>query len=383
MRPAFLCTKKRGVFNGAVYLKYPLTLFLLPLFILVVNCGQKKSEPPAAIEKVSLKIHAWDGYAREYEAELKKHMLSRNLDVEFIITTTSGFDSFVEAVRNKGVHLICPANDLLKPLTDLKLLKPLDCNKIPVIKQLNPNILAKNVHKIDDVVYSVPFNFGPYAIAYNKDKMPPPQSYKVLWDPGYRKRVTISGSYDTINIYMTALMLGMPRKALFNLTDSQLSRVEEKLTELFKLQVAEFWEENLNPANHTKFDVGMDWGIGVRRINKEYGGNWGYCIPDEGVTGWVDTWAITVNTKDPLTEKAAYAFINYMIRPRVQAKMARITSYAPTNIYAGRFLDAGERKRHYLNDPKHIERFTLWQPLDAPVMKRYRETWKRAREKAK
>jgi len=121
-----------------------------------------------------------------------------------------------------------------------------------------------------------------------------------------------SGSYATINIYMTALMLGIPKADLFHLSDKQLILIEETLRELLKTQIAEFWEENLNPENHKKFDLGMDWGIGVKKINEEQKGNWGYVVPEEGATDWIDMWAITKNVITPEVDNVAYEFINFM-----------------------------------------------------------------------
>ena len=43
----------------------------------------------------------------------------------------------------------------------------------------------------------------------------PPTSYRALWDASKQGRVSIA-DYDTANIYMAALMLGVPKTDLYN-----------------------------------------------------------------------------------------------------------------------------------------------------------------------
>lgn len=355
--------------------------FLAVVAILCLTfCGHDASDTQETLKTVKIKIHAWAGYAQEYETQFKEYTRhSRKIDVKLDITHATGLESFIKAIQENGVHLISPANDLLEPLHRQKLIQALDIKRIPKFNQINPIIRTTKAYEIDGQVYAVPFNFGPYAIAYNKDKVETPKSYKVLWDRKYSKRVTIPALYDTINIYMAALMLDMPKKDLFNLSDEQLGRVEEALRVLCKDQVAEFWDENLVPEHHDRFDLGMDWGIGVAQINKKYGGNWGYTIPAEGATGWIDTWAVTVNVKDKDVQEVVYEWLDFMISPKIQAQVARVTSYGPVNPYAGRYLSAKEKDQYYLTDPDFLNKITLWQPLRPEVLTRYQETWRRAK----
>ena len=356
-------------------------LLILPVLFLALSCsdgGSGKSQLPV---KVTLRIHAWNGYVLEYVDAFKKHALSEHgLDVNVVFTLTSGYDSSIANIKGGAkADLISPANDLLPPLMKDGLIVPVDTSRLKNFNQINPVILGTGCYLIEGTAYAVPFNFGPFAIAYNKDKMSEPESYRELWNKKYRKRVSIPGEYDTINIYMTALMLGIPAKDIFNLNNAQLARVESKLRELCVYQVREFWMDNLNPGSAEDIDIGMDWGIGVNQINRDKRGNWGFTVPAEGATGWIDTWAITKNAIEYDVLMAAYAWIDFMISAEVQAQMARVTSYGPVNPFAGRHLSAEEKKMYYLSYPDFVEKIILWQPLEPAVLKRYRETWKRAK----
>jgi len=355
-----------------------LILILVVILINLIYCSNEKNNSSGS--EVTLKIHAWEGYVREYENEFSQYLKNnKKKPIHLEVTNTTGLDSFRNAINNQGVHLVSPANDFAIILQRENLLKPVDIKRLSRFNQLNPLIINKKSTVVNGTLFAVPFNFGPFILAYNKDKLKKPDSYKILWEPQHKGRVTIPGKYPTINIYMTALMLGMPKTSLFNLNNSQLARIEKSLRFLCKNQVSDFWDENLNPEKKDNFDLGMDWGIGVNKINRDYNGNWGISIPDEGVTGWVDTWAISINAKDEETISAAYTFIDFMLSPEIQAKMAQVTTYAPVNPYAARYLRGKEKEMFYLVDPQELlEKMILWQPLDDKTLERYNRTWDRA-----
>lgn len=354
-------------------------LAALPAFFLCQAC-EKRTQPAPNPPRLTLRIHAWEGYAREHAPFFQQYLReTRHQEVDLVITSTTGLDSNIEAIRKGGAHIVSPSNDLVVPLWRQNLLLPLDPKRLPHFNQINPIILATRCTMVGDRYFAIPFNFGAYLLAYNRAKVPPPNSYRILWAPAFRKRVTIPAMYATVNIYMTALMLGFPKEDLFNLSDAQLELIQAKLTELNHDQVAEFWETNIVPSHHYRFDIGMDWGIGVLKINEQFGGNWGVVIPQEGATAWVDAWSLTINIKDPETEALAYSFLDFMLRPESQARMARVTSYGPVNPYSTRFLTTEEKRKYYLTDPKFFNNFILWQPLSEKNWDRYRRVWLRSR----
>ena len=63
--------------------------------------------------------------------------------------------------------------------------------------------------------------------------------------------------------------------------------------------------------------------------------------PEEGMTAWYDGPCLVANAPHP---EAAYAFINYMLSPEVQAQLPKELGYAPANSKAISMLDS-ETKR--------------------------------------
>jgi len=68
--------------------------------------------------------------------------------------------------------------------------------------------------------------------------------------------------------------------------------------------------------------------------------NLAYVVPKEGSQVWFDLFTIPVDAPDP---EAAYAFLNFMLKPEVIAKASNYTKYANTNSAATRLVDPSVR----------------------------------------
>jgi spermidine/putrescine-binding protein len=344
-----------------------LSLVPLTLLISAVAAIPAHAETPT----LSLNIHAWAGYVEPYLADASSQLKAQGFNLSYERTLATGLPSFERELRQGTADLVSPANDLIPVLAAQGLLQPLPENCAPKQYSINPLIILKLPTNFSR--YAVPFTFGPYALAYNTKSMSAPNSYRVLWDPRYRGRISIS-DYDTANIYMVALMLGYSADQLFNLSDDQLKNITNKLTLLRRQQQPIYWKENLNPLEASRLDVGTDWSVGVKQINQKSPGSWGIVIPREGATAWVDSWAIGAHVKGEKL-KAACAFINIALSAKSQAEVARATGYGVVNMYVGRFLSAAEIVDFHITDPNYLNRLILWQPLSAENLKRYQKAW--------
>ncbi|WP_157237613.1 ABC transporter substrate-binding protein [Beggiatoa alba] len=328
-------------------------------------------------EPIVLKIHTWTGYVKPYEKEFQAYAKTQcHEDIQLEVTYATGLTSFVEQLTQNTADLISPANDVIEHLWQKQLIRPLDLEKIPNFRQVNPIILRHGFYRLEGQVYAAPFTFGPYALAYNKDRMQAPTSYVILWDERYRKRVSISGDFYAANIYMVALFLKIPESHLFNLSDTELSKIKNRLSLLHTTQIYRYWESNLEPNDMNELDVGMDWGVGVHMINAR-GGNWDLVIPEEGATAWVDSWVMASGIANKKID-AAYCFINFMLSATTQAQVMRQTGYGGTNLYVSRYMSVKEQIIYHVTDPDYLRRLILWQPLPTDILEKYEAIWKQA-----
>lgn len=335
--------------------------------------------PAGPAQKVTLRVHHWQGYCREYLQGYKEEMRrTHNLDVAVIATEAPSLDSMYDLCKKRETDLISPPNDKIAWFNDAGLLHVLNLDNIPNFNQIHPFFLDHDYYHPAGKAVAVPFLYGPYALIYNTQKIAKPASYRELWEPQLAGRVSISNEFYLANIYMTALMLKMPSRDLFNLSDRQLAAVEEKLGELCRTQVCNYWDGQFDPNLHEKVDVATDWGVSAKFINDKKWGRWELVIPDEGATAFVDNWCIAVHVEG-LPLEAAYGFINYMLSDKVQAEVSRITTYGPVNFYASRYFKPLEKIQKHVNDPEYLNRLILWQTLSKENAARYEAVWKRAK----
>ena len=338
---------------------------------------------------ITLRINCWTGYVEPIKEAFIESMKEKGFDVTLEVSSTNGLDTFLDVLREDKADLISPANDLYTTFVNEKLIRPIEPKNLSHYSQLNQVLLDKLGQ--DVLKYGAPYTFGPYALAYRKEAFPEaPNSYSVLWDAAHSGKVSIS-EYDTANIYMAALLVGVEADNLFDLTDAQLSSVTEKLKQLNSEQKPIYWSDNLDPELADSLNVATDWGVGVRQINAksmmagekntDSGANkedkWGLLIPQEGATAWVDLWMMSARLSGDRL-KVAYEFIDFSLSAESQAQIARKTSYGVTNVYVGRHMSAAEMVEHHLTDTNYFSDLVLWKPLDEEVLKRYQAAWKQA-----
>jgi spermidine/putrescine-binding protein len=340
-----------------------------------IDTGDKTS---AKAVPVTLRIHAWTGYAEHFIDDFQAAMKKDGYDVTIELQTATGLESFESALANNTADLISPAHDLATFFINQGLTQKFDKQFLPSLRQVNPVIIERLAINKTIIPYIAPLTFGPYAMAYRVAAFEEaPNSYRALWQaaPG---KVSIA-DYDTANIYMTALMLGIPNKDLFRMNAAQLAEVEQALRELHADKKPVYWGENIPVAEASSFDIGTDWGVGVQQINKNSHDQWATIIPKEGATAWVDVWMLSAHC-DPQVSKIAHAFVEMSLQAEIQARIARATSYGVTNMYASRHMTSEELSRYNISDGNYLNRLILWQPLEKEFLDAYQATWRRARQ---
>jgi spermidine/putrescine transport system substrate-binding protein len=217
------------------------------------------------------------------------------------------------------------------------LLAPLDVSQVPALDDLFPQV--KKV-KDDGKIYCGTYSFGLNGlIAYDPAKTGGKiTSWKDVFSGKYKDRV---GKIDKSNeqVWRTALSLGYKYGAL---SPEQWDAVGKKLSENMQ-QVRTVFSHNDQMAQ--LLGSGEIWigdsDDGSYRQARAKGLAIDVAYPEEGMTAWYDGPCIVAEAPH---EKAAYAFVNYMLSPEVQARLPKELGYAPANSKAIALLDEKTRK---------------------------------------
>ncbi|HET6831606.1 MAG TPA: extracellular solute-binding protein [Solirubrobacterales bacterium] len=242
---------------------------------------------------------------------------------------TATFDSNEEAAAKLAggfeadVVEICL--DEMKPLVDQSMLRPLDVDGLVHWDDLNYTDAEGIV--IDGDVYGVPLSAGLEGLVYNPDEVPGGiDELADLWDPQFKGRATIPGSYALIPLATAALAIGIEDP--MNMSAEDLERAKQHLMDNPD-QFRTYWGSDSDLVNLFKSGEVVVASAGPQLADRIQDANapakW--APAKDGTLSWVCGFAITSKAQNI---PAAYALMNWQSSPEAQAIRAR-DGYLVTN----------------------------------------------------
>ena len=243
--------------------------------------------------------------------------------------------------RNSGYDIVVPSSHFLARQIQRGDLQKLDKSQLPNWKNLNPVLLQALAGVDPGNAYAFPYLWGTTGIGYNADKVQavlgkdaPLTSWDVIFKPENIKKLSQCGiamvdsaasvvpialnylnlSPDSKNAAdypeaKAALLAIRPYVRYFNSTDYIADLASGKIC------VAVGYSGDVMLAQHQAQDAGK--GVDIR-----------YALPKEGSPMWFDMMAMPADAPD---KKAAYAFMNYMLDPKVISSVSNYLHYPNGN----------------------------------------------------
>ena len=304
---------------------------------------------PSFEEKYGVKINI-DYYADEQEAMNK--IRAAGVGTHDIVFLGAGFEDI--AIK-QGLIL------------------PMDESKVPSLADVYPQL--KKV-KDDGKLYCATYSFGLNGlVVYDPAKTGKKiTSWKDVYSGEYKGRI---GKIDKSNeqIWRTALSLGMKYGPL---TDDQFQKIEAKLLEDMKQVRTIYGHYDQMAQLVASGEIWLaDSDDGGARQAKSKGLAVEITYPEEGLTAWYDGPCIVAQAPHP---EAAYAFINHMMSPEIQARLPKELGYAPANSKALDMIDADTRKAMDLDTlVTNIPKIQFQYNLGADFDKRAIQIWEKAK----
>lgn len=341
--------------------------------------------------EITLRLLTWEGYApdkqvKQFENQMaKKYGEPVKLDIRYVSSPNEYFNS----IRKNAVDIIAPSHNIIKDerynLVTNKLILPIDLNNIPNYAKLIPSLQHADYTTIDGQVYSVPLVHGPYGLAYNTELVDPgPTSWNVLWKEAYKQRYALSSDYFEVNVYVTALALGISPDKIADISALSAPDVQAKLNELAK-NANNLWEGVDTVKSMENNALGAAWGFSFPGLASK-GQNWKMAEPKEGTTSWVDGHAISkaVSNK-PKHKRLAEEWINFTLSDAFQVEViVRGIASAPVNTTIKDKLTSTEVKSLHLDDPNYFANSRiLWPTLSLRERNFLKNLWLKAMKNRK
>jgi putative spermidine/putrescine transport system substrate-binding protein len=200
---------------------------------------------------------------------------------------------------------------------------------------------------------------------YNTEEVTPaPTSWGVVFDGGsdYSGKVTAYDSPIYIADAALYLMKTQPDLGIENpyaLDADQLAATVDLLKEQ-RGYIGEYWSDYLKQMQAFASGdtvVGTTWQF-IANLAIAEKSPVAVTLPEEGATGWSDTWAISSQTESP---NCAYAWLNHVASPEVNIQIAEWFGEAPGNSKACDFAsDETFCETYHAGDEAYADQIWYW-----------------------
>ena len=227
-----------------------------------------------------------------------------------------------------GYDVIMPSDYMVAIMIKEKLLAALDLSTIPNYQNISARFLGRDFDSENR--YSIPYTWGTAGIGYDSSVVnPPPDSLSILWDKRYSGKFSmLDDQREVIGVALKLLGHSVNSTDLNALKAAKAKLIEQKpLVKQYKNEADEILGSGDVVMAHCW--SGDAFRAAARRPNIKY------VIPKEGATQFIDTVCIPASAPH---KAIAAQFINYLLRPEINAKVTEFTKYGTCVPAARKYL---------------------------------------------
>ncbi|MEE4069602.1 polyamine ABC transporter substrate-binding protein [Pseudomonas viridiflava] len=284
-----------------------------------------------------------------------------------------------------GYDVVVPSNHFLGKQIKAGAFQKLDKSLLPNYKNLDPALLKRLEKNDPGNQYAVPYLWGTNGIGYNVEKVKAAlgvdkiDSWSVLFEPENIKKLSSCGVafLDSADEMLPAMLnyLGLDpnsiKEADYKKAEAKLMAIRPYVTYFHSSKyITDLANGDICVAAGFSGDV---FQAKARAEEAGKGVKLAYSIPKEGGNLWFDMLAIPADSKNV---KAASAFINYLLDPKVIAQVSDEVGYANPNPASGEFMDQAIRTDEAVYPPQEVlDRLFVNSELPPKVQRLMTRSW--------
>ncbi|GGM05063.1 ABC transporter substrate-binding protein [Dactylosporangium sucinum] len=286
----------------------------------------------------SVNIVAWAGYVENGSTDPKVDWVTgfekeTGCKVNVKIGGTS--DEMVTLMKTGEYDVVSASGDASLRLIYGGDVAPVNTDLIPNYKDVFDGLKMKAWNSVDGVSYGVPHGRGANLLMYRTDVVKTaPTSWGVVFDANspYKGKVTAYDSPIYIADAAVYLMKTKPDLGIKNpyaLDDKQFAAAVDLLKQQNQV-IGEYWSDYTKEISAFKAGnsvLGTTWQV-IVNLAKADSVPVEAILPEEGATGWSDTWMVSSKAKHP---NCAYKWVNHIVSPEANAAVAEWFGEAPSN----------------------------------------------------
>jgi putative spermidine/putrescine transport system substrate-binding protein len=316
----------------------------------------------------AVNVIAWAGYVEKGETDPKVDWITgfeKESGCKVTTKVAGTSDEMVSLMKTGQYDGVSASGDATLRLIQAKDVVPVNMSLIPNYADVFAGLKNKPHNTVGGKNYGVPHGRGANLLMWRSDKVTPaPDSWGVVWDKNskYKGKVT---AYDSpIYIADAALYLKAtkPDLGITNVYELDQKQFDASIA-LLKEQrtvIGEYWSDyTKSQASFTQGNsvVGTTWQVIANLLAAEKV-KVSTTLPKEGSTGWSDTWMISSKAAHP---NCMYRFMNHIISPEANAKVAEYFGEAPSNAKSCAVTaDKEHCKTFHAEDEAYFDKVAYW-----------------------
>ena len=315
-----------------------------------------------------LNIICWAGYCEDGSTDPAVDWVTpfeQQTGCQVNVKVGNSSDEMVQLMRQGGYDGVSASGDATTRLIEGGDVDPVNTDLIPNYADVYDALKDQPFNSVDGQMYGVPHGRGSNLLMYDPSEVQPaPTSWDVVFENAseYSGRVT---AYDNpIYIADAALYLREHQPDLgitdpYELTQEQFDAAIDLLKEQ-KQHIGEYWSDytkEIQAFVNGDSSVGTTWQV-INNLIKAEGGDEEVVLPEEGATGWSDTWMLSSEAENP---NCMYMWMNHIISPKANAQVAEWFGEAPSNEKSCQFTsDPQHCEIYHANDEAFFEQIEFW-----------------------
>lgn len=314
----------------------------------------------------TLTVYNWGDYI---DMDLVKKF-EKETGIKVIYETFDSNEAMFTKIQQGGTSydLAVPSEYMIEKMKEEDLLIPLDHEKIPNIKHIDPRFLDLPFDPGNQ--YSVPYFWGTVGIVFNPEMLGDIEisSWNDLWNPDLKNQIImVDGAREVMGIGLNSLYYSL------NDTDEEhLQEAKEKLDQLTPNIKAIVGDEIKMLMVNEEAAIGVVWSGDAADMMWE-NEKLDYVVPKEGSNLWFDNMVIPKTAKNV---EGAHQFINFILDPKNAAQNTEYVSYATPNKSALQYLpEEMVNDERFYPDEALTERLEVYENLGKKMLTHYNDLY--------
>jgi putative spermidine/putrescine transport system substrate-binding protein len=314
-----------------------------------------------------LTILAWPGYAEDGSNDPDVDWVTpfeEETGCEVSVKYFGTSDEAVNLMRTRAFDVVSASGDASLRMIAAGDVEPVNMDLVPNYADIYDFLKERDWNSVGGVLYGPPHGYGANLLMWRTDVVKPaPTSWGSVFDTDspYAGKVTAYDSPIYIADAALYLMKTQPDLGIENpyaLDEEQLAAAVDLLKAQREL-VGEYWGDYLKHIQaFTTGDivVGTTWQF-IANVLQAEDVPVEVTLPEEGATGWSDTWMVGSTSPN---KNCAYAWLDHIVSPEANAAVAEYFGEAPSNAKACEFASKGHCETFHAGDEEFASQLWYW-----------------------